>query len=224
MSSGDQGLKTKHEVLKEYEKGYLDRLEKKEGPEEKPIEEPKVEANIPMDLQNLIVKLSAKFETSVSKEYIGHCVVCLKKVERNKMVYKNNHLFHSKCFNQHGNEYEATTDLVIEGQRARVDLALFKNLKVRISNSSQKSSNRSKKKSSTKRKLKRKLSKKKRSSKRRTSKKKTTRKRKRKSRRKVKRTATKRKISRKRRPVRKSSIRRKKPKRRTSRRKLRRRR
>ena len=202
MSSGDQGLKTKHEVLKEYEKGYLDRLEKKDEPEEKPIEGPKVESNIPMDLQNLIFQVSASFETDVNKDYIGHCVVCLKKVERNKIVYKNNHLFHSKCFNQHGNEYEATTDLVIEGRRARVDLAIFKNLKVRISNSSQKSSNRSKKKSSTKRKLKRK----------------------RKSRRKVKRTATKRKISRKRRPVRKFSIRRKKPKRRTSRRKLRRRR
>jgi len=191
MSSGDQGLKTKHEVLKEYEKGYLDRLEKKDEPEEKPIEGPKVESNIPMDLQNLIFQVSASFETDVNKDYIGHCVVCLKKVERNKIVYKNNHLFHSKCFNQHGNEYEATTDLVIEGRRARVDLALFKNLKVRISNSSQKSSNRSKKKSSTKRKLKRK----------------------RKSRRKVKRTATKRKISRKRHPVHKSSIRRKKPKR-----------
>ncbi len=199
MSSGDQGIKTKHEVLKEYEKGYLDRLEKKDEPEEKPIEGPKVESNIPMDLQNLIFKVSASFETDVNKDYIGHCVVCLKKVERNKIVYKNNHLFHSKCFNQHGNEYEATTDLVIEGRRARVDLALFKNLKVRISNSSQKSSNRSKKKSSTKRKLKRK----------------------RKSRRKVKPTATKRKISRKRHPVHKSSIRRRKPKRRTYRRKLR---
>ena len=193
MSTDDQGLKTKHEVLKEYEKGYLDRLEKKDEPEEKPIEGPKVESNIPMDLQNLIFQVSASFETDVNKDYIGHCVVCLKKVERNKMVYKNNHLFHSMCFNQHGNEYEATTDLMIEGRRARVDLALFKNLKVRISNSSQKSSNRSKKKSSTKRKLKRK--------------------RKRKSRRKVKWIATKRKISRKRRPVRKSSIRRKKPRR-----------
>ncbi len=204
MNSAEQGSKTKQELLKEYEKNYLVRLEKKEEPEEKPIEEPKVESNIPIDLQNLIFKVSANFETDANKDYIGHCVVCLKKVERNKMVYKNNHIFHSMCFNQHGNEYEATTDLMIEGRRARVDLALFKNLKVRISNSSQKSSNRSKKKSSTKRKLKRK--------------------RKRKSRRKVKLTATKRKISRKRRPVRKSSIRRKKPKRRTFRRKLRRRR
>ena len=182
MSSGDQGLKTKHEVLKEYEKSYLVRLEKKEEPEEKPIEEPKVESNIHMDLQNIIFKVSANFETDANKDYIGHCVVCSKKVDRNKMVYKNNHLFHSMCFNQHGNEYEATTDLMIEGRRARVDLALFKNLKVRISNSSQKSSNRSKKKSSTKRKLKRK----------------------RKIRRKVKRTATKRKISRKRHQVHKS--------------------
>jgi len=176
LNTAEQGTETKQELLKEYEKNYLARLEKKEEPEEKPIEESKVESNIPMDLQNIIFKLSADFETDVNKDYIGHCVVCSKKVERNKMVYKNNHIFHSKCFNQHGIEYEATTDLMIEGRRARVDLALFKNLKVRISNSSQKSSNRSKKKSSTKRKLKRKLSKKKRSSKRRTSKKKTTRK------------------------------------------------
>jgi len=57
LNSAEQGTETKQELLKEYEKNYLVRLEKKEGPEEKPIEEPKVEANIPMDLQNLIVKL-----------------------------------------------------------------------------------------------------------------------------------------------------------------------
>ena len=131
MSSDDQGLKTKHEELKEYEKGYLARLEEKAEPEEKPIEEPKVEANIPMDLQNLIVKLSASFETDVNKEYIGHCVVCLKKVERNKMVYKKNHLFHASCFEQHGNDYQATTNLMNEERRDRVDLAYLKNLKVR---------------------------------------------------------------------------------------------
>jgi len=135
LNSAEQGTETKQELLKEYEKNYLVRLEKKEEPEEKPIEEPRVESNIPMDLQNIIFKLSADFETDVNKDYIGHCVVCSKKVERNKMLYKNNHIFHSKCFNQHGNEYEATTDLMIEGRRARVDLALFKNLKVRISNS-----------------------------------------------------------------------------------------
>ena len=78
MSSGDQELKTKHEVLKEYEKSYLVRLEKKEEPEEKPIEEPKVESNIPMDLQNIIFKVSANFETDANEDYMGHCVVCSK--------------------------------------------------------------------------------------------------------------------------------------------------
>ncbi len=119
MSSDDQGLKTKHEVLKEYEKGYLARLEEKAEPEEKPIEESKVEANIPMDLQNLIVKLSAKFETRVNIEYIGHCVVCLKKVERNKMVYKNIHLFHATSFEQQVNDYQSTNKLINEERRDR---------------------------------------------------------------------------------------------------------
>ena len=156
MSSGDQGLKTKHEVLKEYEKGYLARLEEKAEPGEKPIEEPKVEANIPMDLQNLIFKLSAKFETNVNKEYIGHCVACLNKVERNKMVYKNNHLFHASCFEQHGNDYQATTNLMNEERRARVDLAYLQNLKVRSDGSvGEKPPNKKKSTRKTKKKAKR---------------------------------------------------------------------
>ncbi|MCH8982331.1 hypothetical protein IH922_09975 [candidate division KSB1 bacterium] len=156
MNSAEQGTETKQELLKEYEKNYLVRLEKKEGPEEKPIEEPKVEANIPMDLQNLIVKLSADFETDVNKEYIGHCVVCLKKVERNKMVYKKNHLFHASCFEQHGNDYQATTNLMNEERRDRVDLAYLKNLKVRSDGSvGEKPPNKKKSTRKTKKKAKR---------------------------------------------------------------------
>jgi len=213
MSSDDQGLKTKHEELKKYEKGYLARLEEKAEPEEKPIEEPKVEANIPMDLQNLIVKLSAKFETSVSKEYIGHCVVCLKKVERSKMVYKKNHLFHPSCFEQHGNDYQATTNLINEERRDRVDLAYLKNLKVRSDGSAgekppnKKKSTRKTKKRAKKRIVKRKVrrSKPKRrkasSKKRKSSRKRTLRKRsskRRTSRKKVKRRSTGRKTKRRR--------------------------
>jgi len=134
LSSSDQGSKTKQEVLEEYEKGYLTRVEEKEGPEEKPTEEPKVESNIPPDLQGLIFKTAAEFETKANKDYIGHCVVCVKNVERNKMVYKNNHLFHSNCFQQHGSEYEAITDLVREEKRAKIDLVYLKNLKLRMSN------------------------------------------------------------------------------------------
>jgi len=134
LSSNDQGSKTKQELLKEYEEGYLARVEEEGGPEEKPTEVPKVESNVPPDLQGLIFKIGAEFETKANKDYIGHCVVCVKKVERNKMVYKNNHLFHSNCFQQHGNEYEATTDLMRDERRVKIDLVYLKNLKLRMSN------------------------------------------------------------------------------------------
>jgi len=134
LSSSDQGSKTKQELLEEYEKDYITRVEEKEEPEEKPTEEPKVQSNIPPDLQSLILKIAADFETNANKDYVGHCVVCVKKVERNKMVYKNNHLFHSNCFQQHGSEYEAMTDLMREEKRAKMDLVYLKNLKLRMSN------------------------------------------------------------------------------------------
>jgi len=220
MSSDDQGLKTKHEELKEYEKGYLARLEEKAEPEEKPIEESKVEANIPMDLQNVIVKLSAKFETTVNKEYIGHCVVCLKKVERNKMVYKKNHLFHASCFEQHGNDYQATTNLMNEERRDRVDLAYLKNLKVRSDGSvGEKPPNKKKSTRKTKKKAKRrKISRKKK-------RKRKTRAKKRIVKRKVRRSKPKRRkaSSKKRKSSRKRTVRKRSSKRRTSRKKVRRR-
>jgi len=134
MSSSDQGSKTKQDNLDEYEKGYLVRVEEKEEAEVKPTEEPKVETNIPSDLQGLIFKIAGEFETNANKDYIGHCVVCVKKVERNKMVYKNDRLFHSNCFKQHGNEYGATTDLMRDERRAKMDLVYLKNLKLRMSN------------------------------------------------------------------------------------------
>jgi len=121
LSSGDQG-------------SNLTRVEDKEEPEKKPTDGPKVQSNVPADLQDLIFKTAANFETNANKDYIGHCVVCVKKVERNKMVYKNNHLFHSNCFQQHGSEYEAITDLMREEKRVKMDLVYLKNLKLRMSN------------------------------------------------------------------------------------------
>ncbi len=222
MSSGDQGLKTKHEVLKEYEKSYLARLEEKAEPEEKLIEEPKVESNISLNLQDLIFNLSAKFETNVNKEYIGHCVACLKKVERNKMVYKNNHLFHASCFEQHGNDYQATTNLMNEERRDRVDLAYLKNLKVRSDGSvGEKPPNKKKSTRKTKKKAKRrKISRKKE-----TKTKRKTRAKKRIVKRKVRRSKPKRRkaSSKKRKFSRKRTVRKRGSKRRTSRKKVRRR-
>jgi len=222
MSSGDQGLKTKHEVLKEYEKGYLARLEEKAEPEEKPIEEPKVESNISPNLQNLIFSLSAKFETNVNKEYIGHCVACLKKVERNKMVYKKNHLFHASCFEQHGNDYQATTNLMNEERRARVDLAYLKNLKVRSDGSA--GEKPPKKKKST-RKTKKKAKRRKISRKKKTKAKRKTRAKKRIVKRKVRRTKPKRRkaSTKKRKSSGKRTVRKRSSKRRTSRKKVRKR-
>jgi len=121
LSSSDQG-------------SNLTRVEDKEEPGKKPTEEPKVQSNVPANLQDLIFKTAANFETNANKDYIGHCVVCVKKVERNKMVYKNNHLFHSNCFQQHGSEYEAITDLMREEKRVKMDLVYLKNLKLRMSN------------------------------------------------------------------------------------------
>jgi hypothetical protein len=174
-----------------------------------------------MDLQNLIVKLSAKFETSVNKEYIGHCVVCVKKVERNKMVYKKNHLFHASCFEQHGNDYQATTNLMNEERRDRVDLAYLKNLKVRSDGSvGEKPPNKKKSTRKTKKKAKRrKISRKKI-----TKRKRKTRAKKRIVKRKVRRSKPKRrKTTKKRKSSRKRTVRKRSSTRSTSRRKVRRR-
>ncbi|MFQ6025000.1 MAG: hypothetical protein ACE5JT_00590 [Nitrosopumilaceae archaeon] len=139
MSSGDRGLKTKQELLDEYEKDYLARLEEKEKE--------------PEDLQNIILQFAKEVKVHETKDYIGICVVCTKRVDRGEMVYKNNHLFHPDCFDQHGDEYQATTNLMNEGKRAKVDLIYLKNLKVRISDQdSSKNPTSAPKKKSTKRK------------------------------------------------------------------------
>jgi len=85
-------------------------------------------------LQNLIFQISLETKVHESKDYVGHCVVCRKVVERKLMTYKKNHLFHPDCFDQHGNEYQATTNLMVEQNSDRIDLVQLKNLNVRISN------------------------------------------------------------------------------------------
>ena len=122
-------------------------------------------------LQNLIFKISLETKVHENKDYVGHCVVCRKVVERKLMTYKNNRLFHPSCFDQHGNEYQATTNLMVKQNSDRIDLVQLKNLNVRISNqnitkrsSSQKrkSSKKPKKmKTRTKRKPKRRIARKK---------------------------------------------------------------
>jgi len=153
-------------------------------------------------LQNLIYQISQDTKVHENKDYVGHCVACRKVVERKLMTYKNNRLFHPSCFDQHGNEYQATTNLMVKQNSDRIDLVQLKNLNVRISNQ-----NITKKSSSQKRKSSKKPKKKK-----------TRTKRKLKTKRKL---ARKKAATKKRKVSRKSSVRHR-PKRRTSRRKVKR--
>jgi len=155
LSSGDQGLKTKQELLDEYEKGYLDRLEKKDEPEEKQpeveeqIEEPKID-NL-QGFQDLTLQFTTKAKKHEKKDYIGRCIVCKKGVERKAVLYTNNRIFHHDCFSQHGSEIpKLDLDLLRESGRARITLVQLKNLKSRNDSSrkSTKTKSNPKKKSS----------------------------------------------------------------------------
>ena len=150
-------------------------------------------------LQNLIYQISQDTKVHENKDYVGHCVACRKVVERKLMTYKNNRLFHPSCFDQHGNEYQATTNLMVKQNSDRIDLVQLKNLNARISNQNiTKKSSSQKRKSTTKRKTKRSV-----------------------TRKKTKKKARKKTATKKRKVSRKSSVRRR-PKRRTSRRKVKR--
>ena len=172
MSSEVQEIKTTKESLEEYEKGYLERM--------------KEEKKEPDGLQNLIFSMSQEFKKLEKKEYIGFCAFCTMGVERVEMVYKNNLLFHSNCFDQQGKNFPAVDqEILLQTSNAKVQLVLLKNLKVRTMGSSNpesakpKTKTRKKSKGKTKkRQPKRRVAKRKRTAtKRRTSKRKPSKKR-----------------------------------------------
>ncbi len=172
LSSEVQEIKTTKESLEEYEKGYLERM--------------KEEKKEPDGLQNLIFSMSQEFKKLEKKEYIGFCAFCTMGVERVEMVYKNNLLFHSNCFDQQGKNFPAVDqEILLQTSNAKVQLVLLKNLKVRTMGSSNpesakpKTKTRKKSKGKTKkRQPKRRVAKRKRTAtKRRTSKRKPSKKR-----------------------------------------------
>jgi len=172
LSSEVQEIKTTKESLEEYEKGYLERM--------------KEEKKEPDGLQNLIFSMSQEFKKLEKKEYIGFCAFCTMGVERVEMVYKNNLLFHSNCFDQQGKNFPAVDqEILLQTSNAKVQLVLLKNLKVRTMGASNpesakpKTKTRKKSKGKTKkRQPKRRVTKRKRTStKRRTSKRKPSKKR-----------------------------------------------
>lgn len=127
MSSGDQG-KSKQEGLENYEKDYLERLQKqKDG----------------QNLQNLIYNISKDFKKpqEAPKDYVGLCTFCMIGVPRKEMAYKNSQLFHSNCFEQQGKNFPAPNqDLLKESSNAKVQLVILKNLKFRTGGDSSPSS------------------------------------------------------------------------------------
>jgi len=115
MSSGGEG--TKQEGLENYEKEYLERLEKEKNSQ---------------NLQNFIFKMSEEAKVHVTKDYIGFCVFCTMGVTRDEITYRNNLLFHPNCFEQQGKNFPAVNkDLATKQALAKIELVQLKNLKIR---------------------------------------------------------------------------------------------
>ncbi len=115
MSSGGEG--TKQEGLQNYEKQYLERLEKEKNSQ---------------NLQNFILKMTEEAKVHVTKDYIGFCVFCTMGVPRDEMTYKNNQLFHPNCFEQQGKNFpQVNKDLATKQALAKIELVQLKNLKIR---------------------------------------------------------------------------------------------
>ena len=115
MSSGEE--KTKQEGLSNYEKDYLERLEKEKNSQ---------------NLQNFILKMTEEAKVHVTKDYIGFCVFCTMGVTRDEITYRNNLLFHPNCFEQQGKNFPAVNkDLATKQALAKIELVQLKNLKIR---------------------------------------------------------------------------------------------
>lgn len=118
-----------------------------------------------MDLQNLIFQVAQEAKKHETKDYVGHCVVCIQVVDRREMVYEKNRLFHRSCFDKHGSDFpDINSDESIVNAQMNVDLAKLRNLKARTigdinpSNpSKRKIKRRTKRKARRRRKLRRKL-------------------------------------------------------------------
>ena len=160
MSSGGQGRK---QELAEYEKDYLERLQKqKDGQDSLEIKDEqdlqKIEDG--QNLQNLIFNFSKDLKKpEVAKvtnvDYIGHCTFCMMGVPRKEMTYENGHLFHSNCFEQQGKNFPAPNkELQKQNSSAKVELVQLRNLKIRTTGSADSSRTKPKTKKKSKRKTK----------------------------------------------------------------------
>ena len=115
MSSSGEG--SKQQSIDNYEKDYLERLEKEKKSE---------------NLQSFIFKMTEEAKVHEAKDYIGFCVFCTMGVTREEITYKNNLLFHPNCFEQQGKNFPAVNkDLATKQALAKIELVQLKNLKIR---------------------------------------------------------------------------------------------
>ena len=115
MSSSGEG--SKQQSIDNYEKDYLERLEKEKKSE---------------NLQSFIFKMSEEAKVHEAKDYIGFCVFCTMGVTREEITYKNNLLFHPNCFVQQGKNFPPVNkDLATKQALAKIELVQLKNLKIR---------------------------------------------------------------------------------------------
>ncbi len=161
--------------------------------------------------KTLISDLMGSFVSDVpAHPFVSFCVACNKGVTQEDMTYQKGKLFHKDCYDKHGSNYPPVNqELLSQNTNDIVQLVQLRNLKIRMSGSS----NPGKAKPKTKKKSKRKT--KKRPAKRRVIKRKRTAT----KRKKTKKKTSRKKISKKRRIVkRRTSPKRKKATRKTKRR------
>lgn len=147
--------------------------------------------------KTLISDLMESFVIDVPADpFVSFCVFCNKGVTQQNMTYQKGKVFHKDCYDKHGSSYpELNHEQITQNNDDKVQLVQLRNLKIRMSgtsNSNSKSKTKKKSKSKTKKRpSKKRVAKKKRTiTKRKKMKKKTTRK--------TKKRPTKRKITRRR--------------------------
>ena len=86
----------------------------------------------------LISDMMESFVSEVpANPFVTFCAFCTKGVIKEDMIYEKGLVFHKDCFSQHGNDFPVINhDLLNQNTSAKVQLIQLKNLKARITDSS----------------------------------------------------------------------------------------
>jgi hypothetical protein len=85
----------------------------------------------------LISDLMESFVSEVpANPFVTFCAFCTKGVIKEDMIYEKGLVFHKDCFSQHGNDFPAVNhDLLSQNTNAKIQLIQLKNLKARMTGS-----------------------------------------------------------------------------------------